>query len=152
MESLVAAVPDFVCGIGAEEGVDSEATAKLEVGPIVERIAERVGNSFGPGVEFFPWGSIAGDVFFRDALSTHGPPFVVVMTEPEFGDVLPALVVGDFIGRKVRVVVDDWKVLCRIMEKVLCSVAEEEEVFVEVSSGHGWSLESVAWLWSFLNR
>lgn len=38
-EAFVAAFPDFIGGVGAEEGFDSEAAAEFEMGPIVERIA-----------------------------------------------------------------------------------------------------------------
>ncbi len=136
-EAFVGAVPDLFSGIGAQEGLDAEAAAEFEVGPIVEGIAEGPGDRFGVGLEFFAGGGVTGDVGFGDAIGPHGAPFVVVVSEPDFGDVVPALVVGHLLGRKMGVVIDDG-LICRVLvEKSLCGVGEEEEVVVEVSSGHG---------------
>ena len=135
-------IPDFFGGVWAEKGFDAEATSELEVGPVVERITEGVWNGFGPGLEFITRGSVACDVAFRDSVCPHGAPFVVVVSEPEFGNIFPPLVIGDFVGRKMSVVIDDLLMLCRFMEEALRSFAQEEKVSIEIGSGHGVRLEN----------
>lgn len=131
-EAFVALVPNSFGGIGVEEGVDAEAALEFEVGPIVEGVAEGEGDGFGKGLKFFAIGGVAGDVGFGDAGGSHGAPFVVVVTEPEGGDVVPPLVLGDFVGWEVGVVIDDGKVLRGVVVKGASGLGGEEKVFVEV--------------------
>ena len=135
-------IPDFFGRVRAEEGLDAEATSKLEVGPVVERITESVWNGFGPGLELITRGSVARDMAFRDSVCSHGAPLVVVVSEPEFGDIFPTLVMGDFVGRKMSMVIDDLLMLCRFMEEALRNFAQEERVSIEIGSGHGGRLEN----------
>jgi hypothetical protein len=39
------------------------------------------------------------------------------MAEPKLGDILPTLILRDFLGRKVGVVVDNRLILCILMKK-----------------------------------
>lgn len=78
---------------------------------------------------------------FGNAVGSHRPPFVVIVSQPELGDVVPALVVRHLLGRKVRVVIDDGLALRRFMKKHSCGFGEEKEVVVEIGSSHVGRLE-----------
>jgi len=129
-EALIATGPNFFWGLGTEEGIDPEAAAEFKVGPIVERIAESIGDGFGVGFKFFARWGIARDVRLGNAICAHGPPFIVVVPEPEIGDVFPAFVIGHFIGRKMSVVINDGEILRCSMEERFCGFREKKEVVV----------------------
>jgi len=48
---------------------------------------------------------------------------------------------GDFIGGKVGVVVNDGQVFRRLMEELSCRFREEKEVVIKVCSSHPSKLE-----------
>ncbi len=129
-EFCVGDFPDFIGGIGGEEGVDAEVLAELHVDPVVHGVAEGVGDGFGEGLEFIARGGVAGDAIFIDAVGAEEAPFVVVVFEPHFGDVLPAVVGGDFGGGEVVVVVDDGERGGDFVEEAAGGFGLEEEVFV----------------------
>jgi len=53
LKAFITEVPEFLGGIGAEEDICVEAAAELQMGPVIQRISQSVGDSFGPGLEFF---------------------------------------------------------------------------------------------------
>ena len=82
-ELLVALVEDFACGLRREELLDAEGGLQLQVGPVVEGVAEGVGHGLGPLLELLPVGGVlAGAVALVDAVGAHGAPLVVVAAEP----------------------------------------------------------------------
>src|SRR5258705_6836520 len=78
----IRAIPDTCRGLFAEQIVDTKITLQLEMSPMVERIAKRMGNSARPSTEFFKGSAISGAEFFRYTVSTHGPRLVVVTVQP----------------------------------------------------------------------
>ena len=64
--------------------------------PVIKRIADALGNGFRPLEEFFLIRRIAGYIAFFHAAGPHGPPFVMVAAEPDFGDVAIFLIAGNF--------------------------------------------------------
>ena len=104
--------------------------------PVVEWISKGIRNSLGPGTEFLFWRSIAGDVRFWNPIGPHGPPFVVVMTKPEIGDVFPTLVSSDLIWREMGVIIDNRKIFRSIVKKLAGCLREEKEIVIKVYSRH----------------
>lgn len=148
-ELFVALVPDFG-GIGfVEEFVDAEEAFQFEGGPVVEGVAQGVGDGFGPGGEFVFPGGVAGDVGFGDAVGAHGPPFVVVATKPQVADGFIRRVAGDFVDGEVGVVVVDGFVFGELMVKAAGGFGGEEEVVVDEHGEEGkgrndqWSMTNV---------
>ena len=64
----------------------------------------------------------------------------MVVSQPELGDIFPAVIVGYFLGGKVGVVINDPLMGRRSVVKIPGGIAEEEKVVVEISSRHGGSL------------
>ena len=79
---------------------NAEVALQLEMRPMVERIAQRVGNGSGPGQKFLVGRSVPGDVVFRDAIGPHGPPFVVVSLQPDFEEIPKPTIFGKCPGEK----------------------------------------------------
>ena len=105
------ALPDFGGGVGAEqEIVDTEIAGELQVAPVVQRIAQQVGEDAGEGVEFLAVAGVAGAEAFGHAVGAHLAPLVVITVEPHLADVLPADIGGDLGRRQVSVEIDDRQV------------------------------------------
>jgi len=79
-------------------------------------------------------------VRFWNAVGPHGAPFVVIVAEPEFGDVFPAMIVSHFIGWKMRVIVDDGLTRCGGVKEIARCVAQQEEIGIKIGSSHGQTL------------
>ena len=107
-QAAVAVVVDLARGVGTEELVlHAERKLQLEMRPVIERVAERVGDRAGPGLELVPVGRVAGDQALGHAVGAHRAPFVVIALEPDLGQRLEPVIVGDLVGRQVAVIVDD---------------------------------------------
>jgi len=132
----VGGVPDRLGGIGREDLVDAEVAAQFEMGPVEQGIAQRVRDGVGPGEKLLFRIAVAGDQFFGHAVGTHGAPLVMVGAEPEIGDGLPALVVGDFLRRQVAVVVDDRQSGGNLVVEGLPGLGVQQEMLVEIGSAH----------------
>ena len=100
-------LPDPVGRGGLEQFIDAEVAAKLEVGPVEERVAERVGHRRGPGGEFFARGGRPGDEVLRHSVGPHRPPLVVIPVEPDGVEVFEPAVLGDVARAQMAVVIDD---------------------------------------------
>lgn len=131
-EGGIAAVPDRLGGVGRKQFLDAEVAAQFHVHPVVHGIAQGLRHGLGPGLEFLAWGRIASNEALGDAVGAEEPPFVVIAAEPEFGDILPAMVVGNFCWREVAVVVVDRCILGDLMVEAAGGVAVEKKVVVQV--------------------
>ena len=130
-EHRVAVVPDGISRGGREESVvDPERAVQLEVGPVVERIAERIGDGFRPFVVLLPVGRVSGAEPFGHAVAAHGAPFVVVAVKPDLREVFVRLVLGDLLRRQVAVVIDDGQILGVLVIQHAGKLGFEEEIFV----------------------
>src|SRR5260370_688122 len=67
-EKIVGALPNARGGRFVEQLVDAEIALQLQMGPMVERIAQRVRNRLRPGHEFLARRRLAGAVAFVDAI------------------------------------------------------------------------------------
>lgn len=134
MKKIIYLLPDGGGGFFVEEGGDVEVTAELEVGPVVEWIAEGFGDGARPGEEFVVGIGVASDEVFGDAVCAHGAPFVVVALEPELGEVGESAVGGDVVWGEVGVVINDGEFFCDFVVEELSGIGVEEEVLVEEHS------------------
>ena len=99
--------------------------------PMVNRIAQKAGHSLGKLVEFFLVGSFGARAeFFLDAVGAHCAPLVVVAAEPNLGDIVPLLVVQNFVGRKVAVEIDNGGALGKLIEKGAGGFGFKKEIVV----------------------
>lgn len=99
--------PDFFGGRLVEQVGDAVITLQFQMRPVIERITERVRNSFGPREKFVVRAGVAGDEFFRDAVGPHRAPFVMVAFEPDFKKVFELAVARDVARRNVAMIIED---------------------------------------------
>gem|GEM_PF-5421394 len=74
-------------GAGVQELVHAEDPLELEVGPVVQGIADDPGDHPRPGGELFLVRGVSRDEPFVHAAGPHGPPLVVVAAEPDFREI-----------------------------------------------------------------
>ncbi len=86
-QRCIRALPDFRSGLLIEQFGNAKVALQLEVRPVVEGIAQRVGNSSRPRQEFLVGRGISRNIFFRDPIRPHGPPFVVISLQPDFKEI-----------------------------------------------------------------
>ena len=128
----VAVVEDLARGLGPQQlAGQAERKAELEVRPVVERIAQRVRDRLGPGLELLPVGRLAGDRPLGDAVGAHRPPLVVVAVEPDLRHRPEPVIVGHLLRRQVAVVVEDRLLGGDPVIEVDRGRRVEQEVFVE---------------------
>ena len=98
-----------------EQLVDAEIALQLQVGPVIQRIAQRIRNGARPGQEFFVRRRVAGAIALVDAVGAHGPPFVVVAFQPDLEQIAELPVVRHVLGRQVAMIVQNGFVLGEFM-------------------------------------
>ena len=118
-------------GLGLQDLVDAECTGKLQMGPVIERVAKRVRHGLRPFLEFFPGAAVAGDVFFGNAVSAHRAPLVVVSPEPYFGDVGELVVFRYHLGIQMAMIIDDGHAFRTLVIQFAGGIATKHEVFVD---------------------
>ena len=108
LRQRAALLPHRGRGIGPEQAIaDPERPPQLEVGPVVQGIAQRVRYRLSPGQELVAGAGYAGDLAFSYAVGPHGPPLIVIAVQPNPGDILEFLVTGNFIRRQMAVIIND---------------------------------------------
>jgi hypothetical protein len=134
LKASVRVVEDAPGAGGREEGVNSERALQLELGPVVQRVAQGVRDRARPGLELLPVRGVARAEALGNAVRTHGPPLVVVAVEPNLGDAPEPVVVRHQLRREMAVVVDDGQRLGEPVIEVRGCVALQEEVVVDEGS------------------
>ena len=109
----------------------AEKAAKLEMAPMVERIADQLGHDTAPGAELIVIGGIAGDVFLRHTAGAHGAPFVMVAVKPDLGDIGIALILSDLARGEMAVIVDDGQIFRIGMIKCFCCRIGQQKVITD---------------------
>jgi hypothetical protein len=104
-EAGIGLLPDGGGGVLVEEIGYAEVVFQLEMGPMVEGIADEAGDGAGVGEEFLPRGGAAGAKVLGDAVCAHGTPFVVIAGEPYLGEIGEAVVLCYEIRGEMAVVV-----------------------------------------------
>lgn len=133
-ELLIAAIPDALGGLLVQEIVDSEEAFQFQGRPMIKRVPQGVWDRFGEGEKLlFPRRS-SRDVAFRDAICSHGPPLVVITTEPDMGEAFEALIPRNLVYREMRVVVENWLVLRKVVIQTAGGFGGEKKIVVK--EGH----------------
>ena len=83
---------------------------------MVERISYSHFKSFSPLLEFFSVRSIACDVTLLYTVRTHLAPLIVITAQPYLCDGVKLAVLIDFLRIDVAVIVNDWHLVCVIMD------------------------------------
>ena len=74
---------------------------------MIEWIAQQIGHGRRKGIKFFTIRSVTGDEALVDAIGAHGTPFIMISVEPDLGEIVPLLIMGNFLGWKVAVEIND---------------------------------------------
>ena len=131
LESSVGVLPDGRRGFLVEQVSDAEVALQFEMRPVVKRIAQCVGYGACPGEKFFVGRGVASDVLFRNAVRSHGAPFIVVALQPDFEKVGELPIFRNVSGRKMTVVVEDGLRGGELVIKTPCGVVGQKEIFAE---------------------
>ena len=132
-ELLIAQVPHFIGGFGAQRTLIAEEIAPFKVAPMIQGIADGLTEHLSPFAEFFIITGITGDVFFRNAGTTHQPPLVVVTTQPNLRDVFIPQIFPDFLGADVAVIVNDGALGSHVMIQRARGRGVQQKVLVHES-------------------
>ena len=128
LELLGAFVINFAGGLRFEDFMDIKCPCKLEVGPVVEGVPHGVGDGRGPFLEFLIRSAVAGDIFLRNAVSSHCSPFIMVSAEPNLRKIPELIVVSNHLGDKVAMIIDNRHILRALMVEFACRIALQHEV------------------------
>ena len=129
-EALVHLVPDPLTAVLVESLVYIEVSLELEVSPVIEGVADKVGHGLSEGEELLVLVAVTGDELLLDAVGTHLTPLVVVAAEEEIKGVSKSVVLSYHLGAEVTVIVDYRKILYRIV-KSFCRVCLKHKVIVD---------------------
>ncbi len=101
---LPAFLPDAFGGIGIQQAiVDAEKQFQFQMHPMVKRTAQEPGNRLRPLQELLPVRSVPGNETFVDTIGAHGPPGIMVMGQPDPGQVFESCVFRNVPRREVGV-------------------------------------------------
>src|SRR5208283_6105864 len=100
------------------------------MGPMVERIAEAMGDGGSPGKEFVVRGSVSSAKGFGDTVGAHGAPLVVIAFEPDLEEVAELAIGGDVRGGKMRMEIEDGERSGKFVVEMAGGGSVEEEVVV----------------------
>ncbi len=112
-QKFVGLIPNLWSGGFVEKFSNPKVSSQFEVGPVVEGIAQAVGDRAGEGEKFFVRLCIARAEVFGFTVGAHGAPFIVIPCEPDVEEVGKTLIGGDVRRRQVRMVVVD-RHFCRM--------------------------------------
>ena len=99
---------------------------------MIERVTHGVRHCFRPLFELLPIGGIgARAIAFVHSVGTHSTPFVVVATEPDFGQRTELIVVSHHLWNEVTMIVDDRHFSRMLVVKALRRFGLEQEVIVK---------------------
>ena len=125
-----AGVVNLACRLRFQYRVDAENAAQLHVSPVIQRVAHGVGDGRRPLLEFLVIAPVACDILLADAVTTHGPPLVVVATEPYLSQIVELIVLGYHLGIEMTVIVYDGLMLRRGVIQFSGGVVRQHEVLV----------------------
>ena len=128
---------DALGRLGAQQAVaDAQRPLQFQMGPVIERVAERLGNRLRPFLELLPIRRVAGAVAFVDAGRPHGTPLIVIAVEPGLRDVLEIAVLGDLLRRQVAMVVDDRQIAGVLVIELDRLIGLQQEILGDEDVAH----------------
>src|SRR5690606_15315386 len=77
--------------------------------------------------------SITGTIAFVNPVATHGSPFVMVTVEPNLCKIFKDLVLRNFIGWKVAMIINDRHLFSELMVEHLRRIGLQQKIFVHES-------------------
>lgn len=130
-EFVVALVKDLACCLRVEALVDAESRFQLQMRPVVERVAERVGHRLCPLLKLLPVaGVFTGAVFLGYAVAAHCAPLIVIAAEPHFRNGAESFVLGNLLRNEVTVIIDDGHLCSMLVIEFLCSFCLQQKVLI----------------------
>ncbi len=106
-QHFAGAIPNVLGIGGVQQVVNLEVALQLQMGPVIQRIPQRVRNGAGPCQELRVWLGVAGDELLRYAVGPHGAPLVVIALQPNLKQVLELSIGRDVLRRQMAVVVEN---------------------------------------------
>ena len=107
VEPFVRRLPDRRRRLLVEQLVDAEVAPQLEMGPVIERIAQALRHGRGPRQELLVRRGVAGAEALRHPVGPHRAPFVVIALEPDLEQVREPPVAGDVSRRQMAVIIEN---------------------------------------------
>ena len=104
-QQRVCAVPDILGGLFAQDFLDAEHAAQLQMRPVEHRVADAVFQARGKGQPLVVPARVAADELLIHAVGEHDAPLVVVAAEHQFADVLELIVFVDHARGDVAMIV-----------------------------------------------
>ena len=127
---FIAEVPYFFRGVCAEMSGVAEISLQLQMGPVIQRIADQLFQRLRPFLKFLARRSVAGDVIFLYAVGAHLTPLIMVAAKPHLSDVFEMLVLRDLLRIEVAVVVEDRHNLSVVVIQFLCGFCGKQKILV----------------------
>ena len=87
--------------------INAKHPLQFQMGPVVKRIANGVGQGFCKGDELFFRVAVAADQVFIHAVRQHGAPLIMVAPQHQLGNILKATVFSNLLGREMAMIVDN---------------------------------------------
>ena len=128
LQLRVALIVYLTSRIRIQQLVDSKGSAKLQVCPVIQRISQGIWHRLCPFLELLPIGSISSDEMFCHPISTHGTPFIMVATQPQFCDRAELIILCYHLRIQMTVIVYDRQFLSMLMIEHLCRLRLQQEV------------------------
>ena len=104
-QQCVRTVPDILGGLFAQDILDAEHAAQLQMRPVEHRVADAVFQTRGKGQPFVVPARVAADELLIHAVGEHHAPLVVVAAEHQLADVLELIVLVDHARGDVAMIV-----------------------------------------------
>ena len=104
--------------------------------PVEKRVLHELLHRLGELDELVVPARLAGAEALLYAVGAHLPPLVVVAAEPDLGDVVPALVLGDLARRQMAVIVDNRHLRRVIVVKLARGGRIEKKILIHVFYFH----------------
>ena len=104
-QQRVRAVPDILGGLFAQDILDAEHAAQLQMRPVEHRVADAVFEARGKGQPLVMPARVAADELLVHAVGEHHAPLVVVAAEHQLADVFELMVFIDHARGDVAMIV-----------------------------------------------
>ena len=127
---LAGFLPDPRRALLVQQLINAEVALQLQVGPVVQRVAQRVRHGGRPGLEFLERLGRAGAIALRHPVGAHRPPLVVVPLQPDLEQVLELPVLRDVPRRQVAMIIKDRLRLRELVIEPRRRPGVQEKVFV----------------------
>ena len=120
--------PDLVAVCLADLKLAIKISLKLKMAPMINGVTDQLGHDRAKCLESVIIRGIARDVLLVHAARAHGSPLIVVAVQPHLCDVGIALILGDLLGGKVTVIVNDGERFRVVMVKHLRGLRGKKEI------------------------